>query len=81
MKFEFIDDWKKAYTLYSMWFFVLLGMAPDIFNLAVSMNVIDSASAPAILSRLINLIAFLGAVTRLLKQKKEELDQAKPVVA
>lgn len=81
MKFELIENWKKAYSFYSMWFFVLLGMAPDIFNLAVSMGVIDSTSAPAILTRLINIVAFLGALTRLLKQKQLELEQEKPAVA
>lgn len=77
MKLELIANWNKAYKLYSMWFFVILGLAPDIFNLAVQMGVIDSTSAPAILTRLINTVAFLGAVTRLVKQKQLELEQPK----
>lgn len=77
MKLELITNWNKAYKLYSIWFFAVLGLAPDIFNLAVQMGVIDSTSAPAILTRLINTVAFLGAVTRLVKQKQLELDQPK----
>lgn len=77
MKLELIANWNKAYKLYSMWFFVILGLAPDIFNMAVQMGVIDSTGAPAILTRIINTIAFLGAVTRLVKQKQLELEQPK----
>jgi hypothetical protein len=76
MKFELIDDWKQAYSFYSMWAFILLGMAPDIFNLAVQYGVIDSAAAPAVFARIINTVAFVGALTRMVKQKQAELEAA-----
>lgn len=69
MKFELIEDWKKAHALYSMWFFAALGVAPQLFDLAVSMHVIDGATAPAALTKLINIIAFCGAASRIVQQK------------
>lgn len=76
MKFEFIADWKKAYTFYSMWAFALLGVAPELFDLAIQYSLIDSAAAPVLLSKLISIIAFIGAASRIVQQKKLELDSA-----
>lgn len=69
MKFELIEGWKKAYAMYSIWFFAILGAAPDLFNLAVENHLVDSGAAPALLARIINIIAFVGAASRLVKQK------------
>lgn len=74
MKFSLIDDWKKAYKLYSLWFFAIIGLVPDLFNLAVQYEIVSSTSAPAILSHAIKLIAFFGAASRLVKQKETELE-------
>lgn len=71
---QLIDEWKKWYTMYSIWAFALVGIAPDIYNLAVQYNLVNSAEAPVELARIINIIAFLGALSRLLKQKKLELE-------
>lgn len=79
MKFELIDEWKKALSMYSVWAFIALGLAPEIYNLAVQFGMLTGDSAPAALSRIINTIAFAGAVLRLVKQKKLEMDSEKPV--
>ncbi len=76
MKFQLIDDAKQWYTLYSMWVFVLIGLAPDIYNLAVQYNLVTGDNAPAALARMINMLAFAGAVARLVKQKKLEAEVA-----
>lgn len=68
--FDLVTGWHKFYKMYSIWFFALLGSAPDLYNLAISSGVIDAGSAPALLTRIINIIAFVGAASRLLKQKK-----------
>jgi hypothetical protein len=81
MKFQLIDEWRKFYTMYSIWAFVIIGLAPDIYNLAVQFHMVSGDNAPAALARVINMIAFTGAVLRLVKQKKLELDAAKPVKA
>lgn len=77
MKFQLIDEAKQWYTLYSMWVFVLIGLAPDIYNLAVQYNLVTGDNAPAALARIINMLAFAGAVARLVKQKKLEAEVAK----
>ncbi|BAW19174.1 hypothetical protein [Ralstonia phage RP31] len=69
LELELIDGWKKFYAMYSIWFFAILGLLPDLFNLAIQNGVITSASAPELLTRAINVIAFVGAASRLVKQK------------
>lgn len=71
---ELVDGWKQFYKMYSMWGYAILGASPDLYNLAVSSNLISGADAPALLVRIINLIAFFGAASRIVKQKK--LDNA-----
>jgi hypothetical protein len=77
MKFELelIDGWKKFYSMYSIWFFAALGSLPDLFNLAIQNGLITSASAPELLTRAINLVAFVGAASRLVKQKALAAEQ------
>lgn len=74
MKIELVKEANKWYAMYSIWAFVLLGALPDIYNLAVQFNLLTGDSTPAFLARTVNLIAFLGAVGRLVKQKALELD-------
>ena len=74
LELELIDGWKKFYAMYSIWAFILLGALPDIYNLAVQFNIITGDSAPAFLARAVNTVAFLGAVGRMMKQKKLEMD-------
>ncbi len=76
MKFELIEDWKTFYKMYSMWAFVILGITPDLYNLAVQYHIVDGGNAPAALAGMINTLAFAGAALRLVKQKKMEADVA-----
>jgi hypothetical protein len=76
MKFELIENWKTFYKMYSMWAFVILGLTPDLYNLAVQYHMVDGSSAPAALAGMINTLAFAGAALRLVKQKKLEADMA-----
>lgn len=80
MKIQLIDTAHKWYTMYSIWFFAALGVMPDVYNLAVQFNLVQGDSAPAQLSRIINLVAFFGAVSRLLKQKKLSMEQEAIIV-
>lgn len=75
---ELVDEAKKFYKLYSIWFFALIGLLPDLYNLAVQDNLITGGIAPALLVRMINIVAFVGAASRLVKQKvaAEEADPA-----
>lgn len=78
MKLELIANWKKAYAMYSMWAFALLGVAPQLFDLAVQFNLLDSETTPSALAKLINIIAFVGAASRIVQQKTVELSTAQP---
>ena len=71
-----IDNWHNFYKMYSIWFYTILGLAPDIYNQAISSGLLTSDSAPPLLTRIINGIAFAGAVSRLIKQKKLETEVA-----
>lgn len=72
MKITFIDNAKLWYKMYSVWFMALLGMLPDIFNLAITSGLFSAENAPEKLSYLMKVVAFLGIVSRLIKQKVAE---------
>ena len=74
MKIELVKEANKWYAMYSIWAFILLGAIPDLYNLAVQFNLLAGDDAPAFLARTINMVAFMGAALRLVKQKKLELD-------
>lgn len=69
-----IDGWNKAYKMYSTWFFIIIGALPDIYNQAIASQVIQADAVPVVFSRIINMIAFAGLTSRLLKQKRVEKD-------
>jgi hypothetical protein len=77
MKLQFVDEAKRFWTLYSIWAFAIVGIAPDLYNLAIQYNLLSGEAAPAKLAYIINVIAFAGAASRLVKQKKLEADVAK----
>ncbi len=68
MKLTFVDEVRVWYKMYSVWFFAILGILPDLYNLAVDNHLLDGGNAPAFLARAINVIAFAGAASRLVKQ-------------
>lgn len=71
MKIELtlIDDWKKAWKLYSVWIFALVLAGPDIYNAAVTAGLISADHVPALFGRLVNIVGFVGIVSRIVKQK------------
>jgi len=85
-KIELIDEARKWYRLYSVWFFVVLGALPDIYNAVVAAGLLEGifpaeSKVPALFSRLVNLIALAGLISRMVKQKKLEYDMEHPIVA
>lgn len=73
MKVQFeltmIADWRKAWKLYSVWIFSLLLALPDLYNAAISSNLITADHVPVLFSRLVNIIGFVGIASRIVKQK------------
>jgi len=78
MKIQLIENWNQWYKMISMYAIIVLGLLPDIWNLAISFGLLEAAAAPKQLAYTINLVAFIGAVGRLVKQKA--LEQTPPVV-
>lgn len=66
---ELVTEWRKFYTMYSVWGFAIVGAAPDLYNLALQSGLLTGASAPPQLAHIIALISFFGAASRLVKQK------------
>lgn len=64
-----VNDWKQAYKMYSVWFIAIIGAFPDIWNLLIQYHVVDSTDLPTFYVRIVNLIAVLGIVSRLVQQK------------
>lgn len=69
MKLTFVDEVRLWYRMYSVWLFAILGLLPDLYNLAVQSHLFEGDAAPVVLARIMNVIAFLGAASRLVQQK------------
>lgn len=64
-----VDNWKNFYKMLSMWFFLAVAAAPELYSLAIVMDILQGDSTPEALNRIIKLIAFAGAASRLIQQK------------
>ncbi len=69
MKLEFVEGWQRFYKMYSIQFIALIALLPEIYDLAVAMDVLSGSVLPEQFSGIIKLVAFLAAVSRLVKQK------------
>lgn len=69
MKLQLIDGWKKAYAMWSVWFMVLMGITPELYNTAESMGLFQGDGVSEQLSAIMKILAFLGIVSRLVKQQ------------
>jgi hypothetical protein len=69
-----VDGWRRAYRMYSAWFFVVLMALPDLYNAAIASNVITADQVPQFFARIVNGIAFMGLASRVVRQKKLEKD-------
>lgn len=63
-----VSDWRNAWKFLSLWFFFILGMSPDLFQLAVDFGLLKGEDVPAAFAKLVNYVAFIGAATRLIDQ-------------
>lgn len=74
MKLQLIDDWKKAYKLYSIWFFVILGSLPQLWDTAVQSGLMETALIPPAFKALVGTISAIALVMRLIKQQSAVLE-------
>ena len=73
MKFELVDDLHKWYKMGSIWFFALLALAPQIYDLATQYHLVSGGDLPGFFVHAVNIVGFVGAITRLIKQKSLEI--------
>lgn len=73
-----IEDWRKAWKMYSVWFFALLMAFPELYNAAISSGLIAQAEVPPLFSKLVTLISFMGMASRLVGQKQKSIEELSP---
>lgn len=76
MQFQLIENWATFYKMRSVQIMAIIAILPEILQLAVEMEIIsaDDASVPAFFNKLLKIGLFIGAVSRLLKQKGVTLE-------
>lgn len=74
MKLQLIDDWKKAYKLYSVWFFVILGSLPQMWDTAVQSGLMETPLIPPAFKALVGTISAVALVMRLITQQSAALE-------
>ena len=74
MKLRLIDDWKKFLKLYTVWFFILLGALPQMWDSVVQSGLLDTPLIPPQFKALVGTISALGIVARLIKQQRDVLE-------
>ena len=67
--FELVEGWQKFYKMWSIWFFGFIAGAPELYNLLDSSGVLNSGAIPKEFVVVLQVLAFLGAMSRLVKQK------------
>lgn len=67
---KLIEDWKRAWKLYSVWAFALILAAPDLYDAAVRFGLFDADDTPGPLKFAIRALALAGFVVRLIQQKR-----------
>jgi len=73
-----IEDWRKAWTMYSVWFFGLLMAFPELYNAAIASGLITQDQVPPLFSKLVTTISFIGLCSRLVGQKKKSIEELSP---
>lgn len=64
-----VENYKDAPKWLSMWILVLIGCAPELYDLAVQYKMLEGgAPLPAVFAKAINMIGFIGAATRIINQ-------------
>lgn len=66
---KLIENWKESYKMYSVWFFLIIGIFPDLYQTVINTNdLINSIPDPAVWT--LRILAGVGIITRLIKQDK-----------
>ena len=64
-----VENWRSAPKWLSMWIMLLVGLAPQLYDLAVQFQMLDGGTPlPTVFTKALHLIGFAGAVFRLVDQ-------------
>lgn len=69
---KLIDNYKNWYKIWSIYFFILIAISPEIYNMFSSMGLLEDAPIPFLW--FIRILAMVGIVSRLVKQEKLKND-------
>lgn len=70
-----VENWTDGWKFASVWVYVVIGCAPELYNLALTYGMVEG-TLPEMFSKVVSMLAFLGAASRLLKQKSLEHKQS-----
>lgn len=68
MKIELVGNWKQLTRTWSLYGIALLGVLPDLWNLAVSMELFTGTDVPQQFSYMVKVVMFVVGAIRIIKQ-------------
>lgn len=64
-----VDNWRDAPKWLSFWLLVLVGCAPELYDLAIQFKILDAGyPLPALIAKFMNIVGFIGAAGRVINQ-------------
>jgi hypothetical protein len=63
-----IEDWKRAWRFYSVWFFAAVGVMPDAYDMIVASGLLNSPETPEALVWGMRFVAIGGIFARVIRQ-------------
>lgn len=72
-KFRLIDNWKQCWKLYSVQVFIVLAFLPEIYTAFAAIGLLEAL--PMSLDWTFRVLAGVGVITRLIKQRDDEGDK------
>ena len=67
MRVRLINEWKKCYKMWSVWFFILIATSPEIYQGFVFLGLLTDI--PNFVDYSIRVLAGLGIASRVIQQK------------
>ena len=68
-KIRLIDNWKQCWKLYSVQVFIVLAFLPDVYTAFASIGLLEAV--PSNLDWTLKVLAGIGVITRVIKQKDD----------
>jgi DMSO reductase anchor subunit len=69
---ELVPEWKQFWKMASFWVYVVIGAMPDIYAGLTAAGLLDEGALPTFVVYSIRVLAAIGIIARLIKQKSLE---------